>query len=154
MNAIADKYAGRDIGSIFLYSNEAHPGEIYPHLMSMEQKVEHGRALRDVYGVTRPIVLDGMDGACHRTYGSQPNMTWIFNKVGIPVYKSDWSDSHSVENAIIYLLEVLERRRGGERVVPFRVERLDYRIQDQEAFYDGLARNGPKAVQEFRDAGF
>ncbi len=28
----------------------------------------------------------------------------------------------------------------------------DYRHQDQEAFYAGLARNGPKAVEEFRQA--
>lgn len=153
MNEIADRYADEGFGSIFLYTNEAHPGEHYPHLTSMEQKFEHGRALRDVYGVTRPILLDSLDGACHRAYGSQPNMTWIFNRAGIPVYKSDWTDSHSVENAIIYYLEVIERRRNGERVAPFRVERVDYRIQDQDAFYEGLVRNGPKAVREFREAG-
>jgi hypothetical protein len=39
-------------------------------------------------------------------------------------------------------------------MAPFRVERLDYRIQDQDAFYAGLARNGPKAVQEFMETGF
>jgi len=154
MNEIADKYADRGIGSVFLYTNEAHPGERFSHLTSMEMKFEHGRALRDVYGVTRPIVLDSLDGACHRAYGSQPNMTWIFSKAGIPAYKSDWTDSHSVENAVIYLLEVIERRRTGERMAPFRVERIDYRIQDQDAFYSGLARNGPKAVREFREAGF
>lgn len=154
MNEIADKYAERGVGSVFLYTNEAHPGERFTHLTSMAMKIEHGRALREVYGVTRPIVVDSLDGACHRAYGSQPNMTWIFSKAGIPVYKSDWTDWHSVENAVVYFLEVVERRRAGERVCPFRVERLDYRVQDQERFYEGLARNGPKAVQEFRDTGF
>lgn len=154
MNAIADQFAGEGIGSIFLYTNEAHPGEHYPHLTSMEQKYRHAHALRDVLGVKRPILLDSLDGKCHRAYGSMPNMTWIFNKAGIPIYKSDWSDSHSVENALIYFLEVLERRRAGERVAPFRVERLDYRIQDKDAFYEGLALSGPKAVREFRETGF
>lgn len=153
MNAINDKYADKDIGSVFLYTNEAHPGENYPHLTSMDQKFRHARALRDVYDVTRSILLDSLDGACHRTYGSQPNMTWIFNRAGIPVYKSDWTDFHSIENAIIYYLDVVERRRIGERVAPFRVQRLDYRIQDHDAFYSGLARNGPKAVREFRESG-
>jgi hypothetical protein len=37
-------------------------------------------------------------------------------------------------------------------MAPFGVERLDYRIQDREAFYRGLERNGPKAVDEFRNA--
>ena len=81
-----------------------------------------------------------------------PNMTWIFNRSGVPVYKADWTDVHSVANAIEYFLQVTDRRRSGERVAPFRVERLDYRQQDQAAFYRGLERDGPKAVREFRAA--
>ena len=152
MNALAGKYADQNVGSIFLYTHEAHPAEIYPHLTSMEQKFKHARDMRDVLGVARPILVDSLDGACHRTYGSMPNMTWVFNKSGIPVYKSDWTDVDSVELAIEYLLRVGERRRNRERLAPFRVERIDYRVQDQDAFYKGLERNGPKAVQEFRDA--
>ena len=152
MNAIAERFAAHDVGSIFLYTNEAHPGEYYPHLISIEQKFRHARALRDILGVSRPILVDALDGACHRAYGSMPNMTWIFNKSGTPVYKSDWTDTRSVANAVEYFLDVLERRRGGERLAPFRVERLDYRTQDQAAFYAGLERDGPKAVREFREA--
>jgi hypothetical protein len=152
MNALAERVAGRDVGSIFLYTNEAHPGEIYPHLTSMEQKLRHARDLRDVLGVTRPILVDSLDGACHRAYGSMPNMTWIFNRSGQPIYKSDWTNMESVANAIDYFLDVAERRRSKEKLAPFRVERLDYRTQNQEAFYQGLERNGPKAVEEFRKA--
>jgi hypothetical protein len=152
MNALAEKYADQKVGSIFLYTHEAHPAEIYPHLTSMEQKFKHARDLRDVLGITRPILVDSLDGACHRAYGSMPNMTWIFNKSGMPVYKADWTDVDSVELGIEYLLRVGERRRNRERLAPFRVERLDFRVQDQAAFYKGLERNGPKAVQEFRDA--
>lgn len=152
MNVIADRYSDSGIGSIFLYTHEAHPGEYYPHLTSMEQKFKHATALRDVLGVTRPIFVDALDGACHRAYGSMPNMSWIFNRSGVPVYKSDWTDSHSVQNAIDYFLEVVGRRRAGERMAPFRVDRLDFRLQDQQLFYAGLERNGPKAVSEFREA--
>ena len=152
MNALAEKYADQKVGSIFLYTHEAHPAEIYPHLTSIEQKFKHARDLRDVLGVTRPILIDSLDGACHRAYGSMPNMTWIFNKSGMPVYKADWTDVDSVELGIEYLLRVGERQRNRERLAPFRVERLDFRVQDQAAFYKGLERNGPKAVQEFRDA--
>lgn len=153
MNALAEEMAGHQVGSIFLYTHEAHPGENYPHLTSMEQKAEHARALRDVLGVTRPILLDALDGACHRAYGSMPNMSWIFNRAGIPVYKSDWTDHHSVANALAYFLDVSQRRRDRERLAPFHVERLDYRGSDPDAFYAGLARSGPKAVEEFKKAG-
>lgn len=152
MNEIADRFHERGIGSIFLYTNEAHPGEHYPHLTSMEQKMRHAAALRDVLGVSRQILVDSLDGAAHRHFGSMPNMTWIFSRAGIPVYKSDWTDAHSVENAVLYFLQVIERRRAGERLAGFRVERLDYRVQDRDRFYAGLERNGPKAVTEFSAA--
>ena len=152
MNAIADKYAGQNIGSIFLYTHEAHPGENYRRLTSMAQKFRHARDLRDVLGVTRPILVDALDGACHRAYGSMPNMTWIFARSGLIVYKSDWTDALSVENAIQYFSQIPSRRRVGERLAPFHVERLDYRNQEREQFYKALERNGQKAVEEFRKA--
>ena len=152
MNAIADRYSDQGVGSIFIYTNEAYPGEHYPHLTSMEQKFRHAAAMRDILVVARPIFVDALDGACLRAYGSMPNMSWIFNRSGVPIYKSDWTDSHSIQNAVEYFLDVAGRRRAGERMAAFRVERLDFRVQDQDAFYKGLERNGPKAVREFREA--
>lgn len=152
MDEIAERFSGDGVGSVFVYTHEAHPGEHYPHLTSMEQKFRHARDLRDVLGVRRPILVDSLDGACHRAYGSMPNMSWIFTTTGIPIYKSDWTDARSVVNAIDYLLDASERRRAKERLAPFRVERLDFRIHDQKAFFEGLKRNGPKAVREFQQA--
>lgn len=155
MNELAEQVAEHDVGSIFLYTHEAHPGENYPHLTSMEQKLRHAQALRDIYGVSRTIVADALDGACHRAYGSMPNMTWIFNRAGTPIYKSDWTDSNSVASAIQYFIEVLIRRRQDRiRLAPFRVERIDYRSVDREGFFAGLARSGDKAVREFEESGF
>lgn len=152
MNAVAERFASEGIGSVFLYTHEAHPGEKFPHLSSMEQKFVHATALAEQLGVTRPIYLDSLDGACHRAFGSMPNMTWILSRTGVPVYKSDWSDAHSVANALEYLLEVRQRRRTGERLAPFKVERLDYRDHDRHRFFEGLERSGPKAVEEFKQA--
>lgn len=147
MDEIAERYSGEGVGSVFVYTHEAHPGENYPRLRSMEQKYEHARALRDVLGVGRPILLDSLDGACHRAYGSMPNMTWIFAGSGVPVYKSDWTDAESVENALEYLVGVTARRRAKQRLTPFKVERLDFREQDRDAFFASLERNGPRAAR-------
>jgi hypothetical protein len=152
MNELSERFAARDVGSLFLYTHEAHPAEHYPHLTSMEQKLRHARDLRDGLGVTRPILVDSLDGACHRAYGSMPNMTWIFDRQGTVFYKSDWTDSRSVADALEMLLGVPARRRAGERAVPFRVQRIEYRSADREAFFRGLERSGPKAVREFRAA--
>jgi hypothetical protein len=152
MNAIAEQFTDKDVGSIFLYTNEAHPAEYYPHLTSMEQKLRHARDMRDLMGGKRPILVDSLDGSCHRAYGSMPNMSWIFDRSGVPVYKSDWTDSYSIANAIEYFMGTIQRRRAGKRIVPFHVERIDYRTKDEFAFFEGLERNGPKAVREFREA--
>jgi hypothetical protein len=152
MNAIAEKYAPLGVGSAFLYTHEAHPGENVPHLISLEQKFRHARLLRDELGVTRPIFVDALDGACHRAYGSMPNMTWIIASSGLILYKADWTDAHSVENALQYFCQIPARRKAGERLAPFRVERLDYRNQERDQFYKRLERNGKKAVAEFRKA--
>lgn len=152
LDELAERYEEQGVGSVFVYTHEAHPGENYPHLTSMDQKYRHARDLRDVLGVRRPILLDALDGACHRAYGSMPNMTWIFARSGVPVYKSDWTDARSVENAIEYFVGVSERRRARERLAPFHVERLDFRTQDHAGFFAGLERNGPKAVGEFQEA--
>jgi hypothetical protein len=152
LDKVAERYEEQGVGSVFVYTHEAHPGENYPHLTSMEQKFRHARDLREVLGVRRPILLDALDGACHRAYGSMPNMTWIFARSGVPVYKSDWTDAGSVANAIEYFTDVSERRRSKERLAPFRVERLDFRTQDHVDFFAGLERNGPKAIREFREA--
>ena len=152
LDDMAESYADRGVGAVFVYTHEAHPGEHYPHHTSMEQKYRHAQALRDELGVQRPILLDSLDGACHRAYGSMPNMSWIFNRAGVPIYKSDWTDPKSLESALQYFLDVRKRRKSGERLAPFQVERLDYRTQDHEAFFKGLARNGPKAVEEYKNA--
>lgn len=152
MDEIARSFAGQGVGSIFLYTHEAHPGENYPHHTSFEQKLAHASAFKRNEGVERPILVDALDGACHRGYGSMPNMTWIFSRAGVPVYKSDWTDASSVQNALEYLTDVRQRRRTGLRLAPFRVERVDFRNQDEDGFYAGLARSGRKAVDEFRAA--
>ncbi|MEM7348078.1 MAG: deiodinase-related protein, partial [Chloroflexota bacterium] len=118
-------------------------------LRSMDDKIAHARDLRDKLGVTRPIYLDALDGACHRAYGSMPNMTWIFTRSGTPIYKSNWSDADSTKNALDYFLDVTRRRRSREKLAPFKVERLDYRDVNREAFYEGLERSGPTAVEEY-----
>ncbi len=153
LDALADDYSDQGVGSIFIYTHEAHPGEYYPHHTSMGQKIRQAQDLRDILGVRRPILVDALDGACHRAYGSMPNMSWIISRSGVPVYKSDWTDAHSVRNAIVYFLDVVNRRRQRERLAPFRVERLDYRANDSEAFFEGLERSGPKARREFMESG-
>ncbi len=152
MDAAAERFAAQGVASFFLYTNEAHPGEHYPHLTSMAQKESHAVAMREVYGLRRPIWLDSLDGSAHRAYGSMPNMTWIFNRRGIVQYKAAWTDVASVVGALENFLAVDELCKEHEFRAPFPIQRLDFRPIDRDAFRRGLERNGPKAVREFEEA--
>lgn len=152
MDETYERFKDAGVRSVFLYTQEAHPGELWPHLESMDQKFRHAEQLREHFGVKRPILVDALEGDCHWAYGSMPNMTWIINGAGVPVYKADWTDANSVANALEYFVASLQRRREGQQLVPFKVERLDLRESDRASFFKGLELAGPKAVEEFKKA--
>jgi hypothetical protein len=150
MDSIAHRYADRAVRSVFIYTREAHPGEEYRHHTSMEVKRHHAQALRDVVGVKRQILLDGLDGPAHKAYGELPNMTWIFGRGGLILYKSAWTDPADVEESLSRALDGLERRVKGDKL-PFYSERLSWRVRDDDTFRELLARGGPQAVSDFFD---
>lgn len=149
MDALADAHK-EQVGALFIYTHEAHPGENYPRHSSFEQKMEHAHALKDRLGIQRTVLVDNLAGDCHRAYGSMPNMSWIISRSGRPVYKADWTDIGDVTDALEQLLGLAERRQNERKpMVPYTSNRLVYRFQDREGFLKGLERSGPKAVREY-----
>jgi hypothetical protein len=149
MDTLAAEYAERGFQSLFVYTREAHPGEYLPRHTSFEQKLAMARRFREEQGVRRRILVDTLDGACHRRYGALPNMTWILLRGGLIAYKAAWTDAEDVRMAMENVARIAALRRQGGRLAPFWTERLGYRVVDQAAFNAGLERNGPKAVAEF-----
>lgn len=150
MDAIADRHADRAVRSVFIYTREAHPGEEYRHHTTMDGKRANARALRAVVGIRRRILLDALDGPMHRAYGSLPNMTWIFGRGGLILYKSAWTDPEDVEDSLGRALDGLARRVKGDKL-PFYSERLSWRVRDDDTFRELLTRCGPQAVSDFFD---
>jgi hypothetical protein len=149
MDALAADFAARGFDSLFVYTREAHPGELMPHHTSFEQKLAHARRFRDEQSVRRRILVDSLDGVCHRAYGALPNTTWVILRGGTIAYKAAWTDATDVRLAMENVARIADLRRLGGRLAPFWTERLGFRVVDQAAFNAGLERNGPKAVAEF-----
>jgi hypothetical protein len=135
MQQMAEKYEGR-AHFPFVYVREAHPGEIYPPIESMEQKMRHARALRDL-GKKTTIVVDTLYGKVHRTYGGPSNMTVIVDHTGHLAYRAAWTVAEDIEEALEEILEIRERRREGKRVSTYYRE-----IQ-------GIKRGGLRGPQVF-----
>jgi len=134
-----------------VYVREAHPGENYPAHTSLEQKLRHAGAFRDLMSVQRPILVDDMEGTGHHLYGALPNMTYIVNRAGTIIFRSDWTDPPTIQAALDYFLAAREKRREGMRLTSFYAEIQGYRWNDPEQFMAGLQRNGPLAVEDFRN---
>ena len=150
MDALADRHADRAVRSAFIYVREAHPGENYPHLTSMDQKRDHARVLKKNLGLKREIFLDDLQGSTHLAYGGLPNMTWIIGRGGIIQYKAAWTNVEDVEDALLKTLHAFDKRaRTG--LLPFYSERTCWRERDDEAFRAGLEKIGPQAVSDFFD---
>jgi len=149
MDLLAAEHTARGFDSLFIYTREAHPGEILPHHTSFARKLAMARLFRDEQQVQRRILVDALDGAGHKLYGALPNMTWVLLRGGLIAYKAAWTDADDVRMAVENVMRIAELRRRGGRLAPFWTERLGYRVVDQAAFNAGLERNGPKAVAEF-----
>ncbi len=132
----------------FAYTREAHPGEHLPAHRTFEEKLAAARRLRDGLGISRPILVDDLDGAVHRAYGLMPNMSWVLARGGTILYKAAWTSAARIG-------EFLERQRSqppGLAYAPFHTEQLELRRRDGDAFQRGLERNGQRAVDEFARA--
>lgn len=117
----------------------------------MDQKRQQALDMQKTYNVTRPILLDSLEGACHLAYGGKSNMTWIINKAGTIIYKAPWTDPESIESFLTYCISVNQRKAEGIQFAPFVAERLEFRELDDEKHDEALARGGPKAVKDYHE---
>ncbi len=131
-----------------MYTREAHPGEHLPAHDSFEDKLAAARRLRDELGISRPILVDDLDGTVHTAYGLMPNMSWVLGRGGTILYKAMWTSATRIGE----FLEHQQTQPSGLAHVAFPTEQLEQRRRDGESFQRGLERNGPRAVSEFARA--
>ena len=134
---------------LFIYTREAHPGEVFPPHASYEQKVRHAAAFRE-RGLARPILMDTLDGQVHRLYGGVSNMTWIVDHTGHVAYKASWTDAVDIRGALDETLKIRERRREGGNVSPFYREIVGVRRYHPPPSEGPRFLGGKKAEEDVR----
>ena len=119
-----------------------------PAHAGFEEKLASARRLRDELGITRPILVDDVEGTVHRAYGLLPNMSWVLDRGGSILYKAMWTSAAHIGD----FLEAQTARPAGPASSTFYAELLAPVARDREAFQRGLERNGPRAGTEFARA--
>ena len=151
MERLAQEMA-EQVQFLFVYTREAHPGEVYPPHTSHEQKVLHARAFMERgQAVHRPMLIDTLDGQTHRLYGGVSNMSWIIDHTGGVAYKASWTDVKDIRRALEEVIEIRNTKRAGGRVQAFYREFSGVRLEKPE-LPEGTPRflGGQKAEEDFR----
>ena len=152
LEELADNFSDENVGALFIYTHEAHPAQHMPMHRSWEEKLEMARRLREVSNPVRPILVDALDGACHRAYGAMPNMVWIFSERGEPVYKAEWAEPANVEYALRYQLAFRRDLAEHEAILLGSAEMVAgtrFDIREHDCI---MEESGEKALGDFRNA--
>ena len=153
LDAVAAEFEPQGVNAVFVYTQEAHPGDAWPHHSSFEEKLAAARTFVEQSDMQRQMLVDSLDGEVHRAYGALPNMSWIVNRAGKIVYKADWTDARIVRNALEQMGFEVSERRAGAHLTPYYMESLPQRMNSTEEFMQGLLDvGGQRSADEFMDA--
>jgi hypothetical protein len=137
---------------VFIYTQEAHPGENVPHHDSFERKPSSAKLLAEKAGIGRDILVDDLDGTVHRAYGLMPNMTWVIGRGGRVAYKANWTSAANVEAFLIRFLAARGEHPPGTTPVMYETQQIEFRYPDRQRFTEHLLRSGRRSVAEFEKA--
>ena len=150
---MAKRYAEYGVSFVFVYTREAHPGERYGHLTSIEQKLRHARHMVERDSLARPMLVDDLEGTLHHAYGRLPNMTYVIGGGGRVLYRASWTDADNVGLVVDRVVRQRVDRREGIMHRPFYAEWEPSVVVDRQRFVEVLLQTvGPRAVTEFIDA--
>ena len=134
----------------FVYTRESHPGENFTHHSSYEQKLDHARKLRQLEGVTVPILVDDLEGTLHRKFGLLSNMIYLINREGIIVYRSNWTDHYELQGMCEDLIRLDDMKARGVPIIrSSRSERMHWIPMEPQLRERVYRRSGEKAIQDY-----
>jgi len=143
-----DEFGDR-VDFIMLYVREAHPGEHFTQSETMEEKLEHARALQEFYDIQWTVAADNIDGDLHRALDPKPNAAFLMNSEEIILFRSLWAaDRDAMRQALAAAAagRAPERKQSETLLGP--VIRAMGQVQEV------MKRGGPQAVSDLWRAGF
>lgn len=150
LNRAYEYFRWRPIEFLFIYARESHPGEVYPHHTSMEQKVAAARALQQQELVRFPVLVDELDGSVHRAYGARPNPIFVVHRNGRLVYRSGHAETLPLRDYLEHLLLWDQVEAQGIPTHTVYTERIGFMIPDGPIHKSVVKAAGPKAVREMQ----
>ena len=143
-----DEFGDR-VRFIMMYVREAHPGEHFAQIATIEEKLDHARALKEFYDIQWTVVADNIDGNLHRALDPKPNSAFLMDRDGTILFRSLWaSDYDALRQALdaVSSGQVLPANQSTKMMGP--VARAMGHVQEV------MQRGGPQASRDLWLAGF
>ena len=143
---------GERVAFAFIYTREAHPGELIGQPATLAEKVEHARLLQEIHGVDWPVLVDDLDGTLHRMLDTKQNSVHIIGPDGTLVFRALFAADSAVEKAIAAIAregqphksQTLGRLAGPMKSIGYIEETL--RRAGSQAYRDVIKAVPPMAV--------
>ena len=92
---------GAEIEFVMVNVREAHPAENMGQPETIEEKLEHARALKEQFEIPWTVVTDDLDGSFHRSLDTKPNSAYIVDRDGVIAFRSLFAtDERSLHEAL------------------------------------------------------
>ncbi len=134
---------GDRVDFIMLNVREAHPGEHFRQPLTVAEKLDHARALKELYGISWTVATDNIEGSLHRALDPKPNSAFLTNAAGVIIFRSLWaSDQKAVRQALESAVagRTLDKSQSQALFLP--VARAMGQVQEV------MERAGPQAVKD------
>ncbi len=139
---------GDRVDFIMLNVREAHPGEHFRQPVTVAEKLDHARALKQLYGISWTVATDNIEGSLHRALDPKPNSAFLINIDGIIVFRSLWaSDQKAMRQALESVAAGRAPDRPQSQALLIPVARAMGQVQEV------MDRAGPQAVKDLWRAG-
>ena len=153
MEKLAEAFRSEGFEFLFIYTREAHPGELFPHHATLEQKIQQAEQFRDQLNLKRTVLVDDLTGTAHRPYGSLPDMLYLIGmRTRQILYKADWTNADTLRMLLEYQVKRKELRQSNRKVGPNYCEFLGFRPRMWPQFEKKLEAHGPKALADWKEA--
>jgi thiol-disulfide isomerase/thioredoxin len=148
VQTLYEKFGDR-VRFIMVYVREAHPGEYISQAETIEEKLEHARALKKFYDIEWTVAADNIDGDLHRALDPKPNSAVLMNSAGIILFRSLWAADRGAMHQAVHATaagRAPEMKQSSALIGP--VTRAMGQVQAV------MERGGPQAVRDLWIAGF
>ncbi len=143
-----DEFGDR-VSFIMMYVREAHPGESFTQSETIEEKLEHARALKDFYGIQWTVAADNVDGDLHRALDPKPNSAFLTDNECTILFRSLWASDYG---ALRQALKAVSAGRKPETSQSVRM--IGPVVRAMGHVQEVMKRGGPQAARDLWLAGF